>query len=39
MTIILVYIDDLIIIENSEQEITLIKYQLRKKIDIKNLNY
>jgi Reverse transcriptase (RNA-dependent DNA polymerase) len=39
ITIILVYVDDLIITENSEKEIRLIKAQLRENFDIKDLGY
>jgi Reverse transcriptase (RNA-dependent DNA polymerase) len=39
VTIILVYVDDLIITKSNEQEIILVKQQLRKKIDIKDLGY
>jgi Reverse transcriptase (RNA-dependent DNA polymerase) len=39
VTIILVYVDDLIITESNEQEIILVKQQLRKKFDIKDLGY
>jgi Reverse transcriptase (RNA-dependent DNA polymerase) len=36
---VLIYMDDLIIIRSDEQEIRLIKHQLRDKFDIKDLGY
>jgi Reverse transcriptase (RNA-dependent DNA polymerase) len=39
ITIVLVYVDDLIITGSDEQEIRLIKHQLRDKFDIKDLGY
>jgi Reverse transcriptase (RNA-dependent DNA polymerase) len=39
ITIILVYVDDLIIIKNNEQGINQIKQQLRNNFNIKDLGY
>jgi Reverse transcriptase (RNA-dependent DNA polymerase) len=37
ITIILIYVDDIIIIENNQEEIKMVKSKLKEKIDIKDL--